>query len=959
MLDTIFRIPALLSVMAIVLSSCGTSDQLSTQETGEVKWPEIAMETKPWTRWWWFGSAVTEKDITAALESYQKAGLGGVEITPLYGVRGQEDHSIDFLSPEWMNKLVYTLTEAKRLGLGVDLANASGWPFGGPWVSQEMACKSMLSKTFWLKEGQQLSEKIEYIRQPLVYTQSGLKVAINDVKEPVTANENLQENCYAQIWYKKSLPLIVVTASKMKERGKGSIEETIDLTHKVKDGILDWTTPQGEWLVCALFQGEHGKMVERAGPGGEGNVVDHFSERAVENYLKRFDAAFAGYDLNNLRCYFNDSYEVDDAVGSANWTPEFLAEFKQLCGYDLKEYIPALLGLADTELNGRVLHDYRWVVSELLLIRFTQKWQSWAKLQGKGIRNQAHGSPANALDLYAASDIPETEGGTITDIKSASSVSHITGKKLTSAESATLLNEHFLSKLSDVKVANDKFLLGGVNHIFYHGTDYSPQDAPWPGWLYYAAVHLTPSNSFWEDFGSLNRYVARSQSFLQAGSPSNDVLLYYGISDLWSTPGEGMLHYFHSFKTVSMDECGRYLWANGYSWDAVSDKLVQNVTFEKVGLVAGGNTYKVLMIPRLKYMPLDTFKRLMDLAGAGATIAFYGELPSDVPGLVNLEHKKSELASLKKKLQFVEEGKVHVANYGKGRFLFSTGLSDLMSHLGIASESIYRQGLQCVRRLKDDSNYYYFILNPSKNQFSDWIVLNADYKSCALYNPMTGKEGYTRTRQSNGKTEIWLDLKPNESMVIETFHQKYTGNLYPCYQPIGECFDLTNEWTISFVKGGPSLPTTKKVSELKSWTEYGKEYAAFSGTAEYTTSIPLLSKTADAWLLQIEQVHESAAVYVNDSYLGTLLEAPYTMEIPDSILKGNDELKISVSNLMANRIAYMDKNGLKWRIFYNANVDSKGRAHMGKDGKFCAENWLPMPSGISGKVTLRPLSLME
>ena len=107
------------------------------------------------------------------------------------------------------------------------------------------------------------------------------------------------------------------------------------------------------------------------------------------------------------------------------------------------------------------------VISDLLVERFTRKWQLWAEHQGKGIRNQAHGSPANALDLYAASDIPETEGSTITDIKSASSAAHLMGKKLTSAESATLLNEHFQTKLSDVKIANDKFLLGGVNPVSY------------------------------------------------------------------------------------------------------------------------------------------------------------------------------------------------------------------------------------------------------------------------------------------------------------------------------------------------------------------------------------------------------------------------------------------------------------------------------------------------------------
>ncbi|CCY38509.1 uncharacterized protein BN472_02703 [Tannerella sp. CAG:118] len=942
----------------LILSLCVSFESFGIEETGEIKWPEIKKETKPWTRWWIQGSAVTKKDITAALEAYQKAGLGGVEITPIYGVKGKEDRFIDYLSPKWMEMLVYTLNEAKRLGMGVDLANTSGWPFGGPWVDDEIACKNMRSKTFKLQGGQQLSEKIEYIEKPLAYTQNWLKVNIEDVKYPVTANEDLQKIPYAQIWYKRSLPLIVVTANKL-VKGQKKIAETIDLTDKVKDGFLEWTAPPGEWLVCALFQGYHGKMVERAGPGGEGNVIDHFSELAIKRYLKKFDDAFKGYDTSYLRYYFNDSYEVDDAVESANWTPELFAEFQKICGYDLKQYIPALLGLADEETNCRVLHDYRAVISELMLEKFTKNWQSWAEKQGKGIRNQAHGSPANALDLYAASDVPETEGSTISDIKSAPSTAHLTGKNLASAESCTLLNEHFQSRLSDVKAANDKFLLGGVNHIFYHGTDFSPQDAPWPGWLFYAAVHFTPANSFWDDFGAINRYVARAQSFLQAGKPSNDILLYYGISDLWSTPGKEMFHYFHTFKTVSMDECGRYLLSKGYSWDAVSDKLLQNVKVKKDKLTAGGNTYKTIIVPKMKYMPVETFEKLIDLSKAGATVSFYGNLPSDIPGLAHLKQDRKKLESLKKRLHFTDEGDIRICRYGKGRIIVFNALPDLLEQSEVKPESLYSQGLQCIRRLKDDGNFYYFVFNPSKTKFSGWVNLNADYRTCALYNPMTGKDGYARTRVNNGKTDIWMELNPNESMIVETFQKTYSGNLYPYYKPIGGSLVLSDNWNITFVKGGPVLPEKKTVSELKSWTEYGEDYAYFSGTAEYETRLPLLSEKTDAWRLQLDNVYESAAVYINDTYLGTLFEAPYTIDIPTHLLNGNDVLKIRVSNLMANRIAYMDKKGLEWKIFYNLNIDSKGRMNVGEDGRFSAKNWDPRPSGISGNVTVTPMVLIE
>ena len=94
------------------------------------------------------------------------------------------------------------------------------------------------------------------------------------------------------------------------------------------------------WTLYAVFEGWHGKQVERAGPGGEGDVIDHFSKTATQHYLQRFDTAFAGRKLTGLRAFFNDSYEVDDAQGEGNWTPNLFAEFAKRRGYDLKN-LPA------------------------------------------------------------------------------------------------------------------------------------------------------------------------------------------------------------------------------------------------------------------------------------------------------------------------------------------------------------------------------------------------------------------------------------------------------------------------------------------------------------------------------------------------------------------------------------------------------------------------------------------
>ena len=132
-------------------------------------WPVVTRESKPWSPWWWMGSGVTPADLKAAMEAYAGAGLGGLEITPIYGVHGYKDRFIRFLSPEWVEIFKYTLTEGQRLDLGIDLAMASGWPFGGLWVTPDDACKTMEFRVYNLKGGEKLTEKVSNFQVSRIY----------------------------------------------------------------------------------------------------------------------------------------------------------------------------------------------------------------------------------------------------------------------------------------------------------------------------------------------------------------------------------------------------------------------------------------------------------------------------------------------------------------------------------------------------------------------------------------------------------------------------------------------------------------------------------------------------------------------------------------------------------------------------------------------------------------------
>lgn len=926
---------------------------IAQQPKAQLSWPEITRENKPWTRWWWPGSIVNPKDLTAALEKYSKAGLGGLELTVLYGVKGQEDKFINYLSSEWMNMFVYTLNEAKRLNIGVDLANSSSWPFGGPWVTNDDASKDVAYKTWSLKEGENLKEPIIFIQEPSIKLNGTARPDISTLTDPVYLNKDLQTLAIDQIRFQKPIPLQVVMA--YHEAG-----QALDLTDNVDgSGNLSWTAPSGTWTLYGVFQGWHGKMVERAGPGGEGYVIDHFSGKAIRDYLKYFDEAFKGSDISYLRGYFNDSYEVDDARGQSCWTPELFNEFKIRRGYDLRQNLPALFQKDNSEKNARVLCDYRQTVSDLILEKFTTGWTDWAHNQGKITRNQAHGSPGNILDLYAATDIPETEGTEILRMKFGTSAANVSGKKFASAEAATWLGEHFSSTLGDVKKAIDQFFIAGVNNIFYHGTCYSPENDPWPGFQFYAAVEFSPANSFWNDFPILNNYVARVQSFTQITKPDNDILLYFPIFDRFSDYNNAMLEHFDAisprFNGTPFKTGAQTMVEKGYAFDFISDLQIINTTTSEGSLqTSGGVSYKTIILPGCKYIPVNTFKKILSLAENGATVIVNGNLPEDVSGWADLESNREIFQHLKEQLKFVEttNSDIKQAKIGTGKVILGNDLNQLLVFAGIRRESMSDNGLRFSRRISKSGSYY-FILNQMDNPFYGWMPLEVNGKSAAIFNPMTGVSGVAKTRLSaSGNLEVFSSLLPYESIIVETFGSATSGNKFIYYDTISSPKEFQGTWKVDFIEGGPELPSSKEITKLVSWTDFGGEAVKnFSGTVKYTITFNRPAVKADAWQLNLGKVCESARIFLNGNEIASLIGPGYQTVIQNIQLKSKNTLEIKVSNLSANRIAYLDRNNIQWKKFYNTNFPSRLPQNR-KNGLFDASAWLPRESGLIGPVTM-------
>ena len=92
---------------------------------------------------------------------------------------------------------------------------------------------------------------------------------------------------------------------------------------------------------------------------------------------------------------------------------------------------------------------------------------------------------------------------------------------------------------------------------------------------------------------------------------------------------------------------------------------------------------------------------------------------------------------------------------------------------------------------------------------------------------------------------------------------------------------------------------TEKV-KLGSWTE-NERLKDFCGTVCYQTELDTDLKGANKVVLDLGEVAEQAEVYLNDSYAGCRLWAPYAIDVTDYIRNGRNSLRIEVTNSLANK----------------------------------------------------------
>ncbi len=455
------------------------------------------------------------------------------------------------------------------------------------------------------------------------------------------------------------------------------------------------------------------------------------------------------------------------------------------------------------------------------------------------------------------------------------------------------------------------------------------------------------------------------QSFLQQGMADNDILLYYPIFDRYADPGRGMLEHFDAispaFNGTPFRTAADEMIKKGYGFDYISDLQLTNTVPLGGLLQTEGNVYGTLVVPECKYVPVETFSQILRLANEGVNVIFYGDLPENISGWGYAEEKTEFFETLKSGIRFAPTNNPQVikATYGNGSLLTGSNLEQLLTFAGIPRETMTDHGLAFARR-QNLNGTIYFITNHSNKSFDGWVSLQAGGGSAAIFNPTDDRLGLARTRSSaGGGLEVYLRINPDESLIIQTYETIQNAEPYQYYDPLPAPVEIKGTWKLEFIEGGPSLPRSVENDGPVFWTSLEEEeYLNFSGTARYMVNFKKPSVRADAWLIDLGKVKHSAGLTLNGNKVAVLPGPVFSVVISKKLLKANNSLIIEVSNLMANRIAWMDRNGIPWKKFYNVNM-APGLKENNKNGLFDASHWEPVESGLSGPVTITPVKRMR
>ena len=686
------------------------------------------------------------------------------------------------------------------------------------------------------------------------------------------------------------------------------ISDVVNLTDRMSsDGTLTWDVPTGNWTVLRFGYSLTGSINLSAPHDGRGLEVDKLNaiyvKRYIEKYLATYDriAAQADGAGANLQALTQDSFEA----GAQNWTDGLLDQFRSRRRYDATGWLPVLAGrvIASSAASDRFLWDFRKTLGELMAEAHYGEIAAAARRRGLSVyrESQENGRAfiGDGMEAKKTADIPMGAMWAATvpgyyaaadydaDIKESASVAHLYGRQFVAAESFTAIGHAYSFAPADLKPLADREMAMGVNRFVIHASVHQPDSRIGPGISIGSAGQWFTRKETWaEQAGTWIAYLTRSSYLLQQGKFVADIAYLYGedtnITSLFNT------------SEVPIPD--------GFSFDFVDpNSLLREFSVRNGQLVTrSGMQYRVLVLdPSTRRISLTLLRKIRELVRSGAMVV--GSRPEATPSLMDDE------AEFRTLVADLWEGKSADTSPSIGK-ISRKPLQEVLSAMQLDPDVVfdksYDGGLRFVHRSLPGAEVY-FLSNGSERSGPVSATFRARANVAELWRADAGTVHLLPSHLVAGRTALTLDLKPHDAVfvVLSSVPSGPVQTDLPfAARTLGE---LAGPWEVRFP---PNLgaPAQTVFGHLVSWTESqeaGVRY--FSGTASYNHMFEVRKEwIRDGSRLHVNlgRVENVAEILVNGKSVAVLWEAPYDVDITDSVGVGNNQLQIRVTNLWPNRL---------------------------------------------------------
>lgn len=882
-------------------------------------------ETKyrPFVRWWWNGDKVNADELRRELHLLKDAGIGGVEINPVGFPGGADDlgiPSIPWLSKEWIDMLKVAFDQASKLDMTCDLIVGSGWPFGGEFLQGD-------------ERGQVMVVGVEKLSGPQEYTTSVFSL----LKE---ADPAISKPYSGRVPHLLSLQLV--------PEPLGSLDQVIDLSDKINEkGAFTIQIPEGKYALYALVRIDSFGAVISGAPGAQGPTLNHLDSTAVKKYLNHMSDAIQaqlGPLAQYIRSLFTDSMELE----GANWSSDFAAEFKKRRGYDIMPYLQYTMfktgGMGNVldynyavemtpefkEMIDRMRYDVELTKAEMFRDRFTIPYTNWCRQLGVKSRAQAYGRGFFPLESGMYYDIPEGESWTTNWLqhrigeemsneeyragraytmvnKYITSAAHLTGKRLISAEEMTNTYRVFNATPEFLKIGSDQNAQVGITHSVWHGFNYSPPEAPFPGWVRYGSYY-SEKNNWWRYFNCLNTHRARVASQLQNADMYADIAILMPVSDMWTTMGMQNEPFPSSINKPYQSLVWEAMNKNGNGTDYISEPLICASTISDGMLHYGPRSYKNLFLVGVESMNPETLAKLYEFAQQGGHIFCVETVPYKSLGWKDHEKRDAEVKAWIEKLQAMPEQFIHLEKPTDNDFI--TWYAGVQKQYGITPTVQIESPDPFVMAnlfVRDDGSRIYFFTNThlhNSHQTKLTFPQEATRMNAWVWNLDNGERYRLPLDKAGAMT---LDLGPADARMI--VFDRDNNKKAPVWAPLptsGADSTTLSDWSLEFhhsLEHWIKTATTDTLKDLKD-----TEWKSFTGDVVYRTDVEV--DDPEGMVLNLGKVYGVASLKVNGIDCGTSWYGRRIYDLSNVLHKGWNRIEVTVTTTMGNYMQTWKENKL-------------------------------------------------